>query len=160
LTWNGACQIIVIKIQLICRMEKMRSKHESTMKNTHDNTIITTSNKTTLDSHKFDIMAIWLGIVPIKLLLKRFNQAVEWKMTSKHESTMKNTWQHNHYNKPSNNTRLTQIGHQGNLCWHRAYQTIAGKNQWICRMKNDKQAWEYNEKHMTTQSLQHAINQH
>jgi hypothetical protein len=39
--------------------------------NTHANTIITTSNQTTLDSHKLDIKAIWLGIVPVKLLLER-----------------------------------------------------------------------------------------
>jgi hypothetical protein len=156
----------------------MTSKHESTMKNTHDNTIITTRNQTTPDSPKFDIKAIWLGIVPvkllpessntsvewkmtnkhestikntwhhnhynrttldllnlvsdpswlgivpIKLLCQRDNSAVEWKMTSKHESTMKNTWHHNHYNKQPNNTRLTQIQHQGNLTWNLAPQTI------------------------------------
>jgi hypothetical protein len=55
----------------------MTSKHESTMKNTHDNTIITTSNQTTLDSPKLDIMAILLGIVPVKLLPSRDNPTVE-----------------------------------------------------------------------------------
>jgi hypothetical protein len=172
------------------------------------NTIITTSNQTTPDSHKFNIKAIWFGIVPVKLFMERTNLSAEWKMTSKHESAMKNTWQHNHYNKQPNNTQLTQIGHQGNLCRNRSRQTIAEepqdscrikneskhestmKNTWqhnyynkhpnntrltqickqpnftgncahqiivvepqvICRMKNDKQSWESNEKHMTTQS--------
>jgi hypothetical protein len=79
-------------------------------------------------------------------------------MKSKHESTMINTWQHNHYNKQPNNNRLTQIGHHGNLAWNRARQTIAGEKQPSCRMKNDKQAWEYNEKNIT-QSLQQATKQ-
>jgi hypothetical protein len=55
----------------------MTSKHESTMKNTHDNTIITTSNQTMIDSHKLDSKAICVGIVPVKLLLERYNSAVE-----------------------------------------------------------------------------------
>jgi hypothetical protein len=55
----------------------MTSKHESTMKNTHDNTILTTSNQTTLDLPKFDIKAISVGIVPIKLLLEKDNTTVE-----------------------------------------------------------------------------------
>jgi hypothetical protein len=49
------------------------------------------------------------------------------------------------------NTRLTQIGQQCNLTWNCACKTIAVEPQLICRMKNDKQALEYNEKHMTTQ---------
>jgi hypothetical protein len=73
---------------------------------------------------------------------------------------MKNTWQHNHYNKQPNNTRLTQISHQPNFTWNHAGQTIYGEIQVICRMKNDKQAWEYNEKHMATKSLQQATKQH
>jgi hypothetical protein len=32
-----------------------------------------------------------VGIVPVKLFPERSNPAEEWKMTSKHESTMKNT---------------------------------------------------------------------
>jgi hypothetical protein len=130
------------------------------MKNKHDNTISTTSNQTILHSHKLDINKIWLGIVPVKLLLERYNSAVEWKMKSKHESTIKHTWQHNHYKKQPNKTRLTQIGHQGNLAWNRAHQIIVNETQRICTMKNEKQAWEYNEKHMTTQSLQQATKQH
>jgi hypothetical protein len=62
LAWNHVRQTIVGEIQVSCRI-KMTSKHESTMKNTHDNTIITTSNQTTIDSHKLDIKAIWLGMV-------------------------------------------------------------------------------------------------
>jgi hypothetical protein len=58
--------------------------------NTHNNTIITTSNQTTLDSHKFDSNAISVGIVPIKLLLPRCNESVEWRMMSKHWNKMKN----------------------------------------------------------------------
>ncbi len=95
---------------------------------------------------------------PMKLLLKSHNLSVEWKMTSKHESTMKNT-QPNHYNKQPNNTRLTQIWHQPNLTWNGARQTIVVQRQVSCRMKNDQQAWEYNEKHIT-QSLQQATKQH
>jgi hypothetical protein len=71
------------------------------------------------------------------------NDKQAWEYNEKH------TWQHNHYNKQPNNTTLTQIGHQGNLTWNRARQTIAGEIQCSWRMKNDKQAWEYNEKHMT-----------
>jgi hypothetical protein len=59
-----------------------------------------------------------------------------------------------------NSTRLTQIGHQGDLTWNRARQTISGEIQVSCRMKNDKQAREYNENHMTTQSLQQASKPH
>jgi hypothetical protein len=44
---------------------------------THDNTIINTSNQTTLDSHKFESNAISVGIVAIKLLPERPNSAVE-----------------------------------------------------------------------------------
>jgi hypothetical protein len=44
---------------------------------THDKTIITTSNQTTLDSLKLDIKAISVGIMPIKLLLARTNESVE-----------------------------------------------------------------------------------
>jgi hypothetical protein len=61
-------------------------------------------------------------------------------MTSKHESTMKNTWQHHHYNKQQNNTRLTQNGHQGNLTWNRARQIIVEEPHRSCTMKNDTQA--------------------
>jgi hypothetical protein len=62
-------------------------------------------------------------------------------MTSKHESKMKNTWQHNHYNKQPNNTQLTQFSKQPNLTGNRARQTIAVEIQLSCsRMKNDKQA--------------------
>jgi hypothetical protein len=43
--------------------------------------------------------------------------------------------------------RLTQIRHQGNLTWNGARQTIAGERQVSCRMKNDKQALEYNGNH-------------
>jgi hypothetical protein len=43
-------------------------------------------------------------------------------------------------NKQPNNTRLTQIGHHGNLTWNRARQTIFGEIQLSCRMENDKQA--------------------
>jgi hypothetical protein len=76
------------------------------------------------------------------------------------EYNVKHTWQHNHYNKQPNNTRLTQTRHHGNLTWNRARQTIYGEFQVSWRMKNDKQAWEYNEKHMTTQSLQQATKQY
>jgi hypothetical protein len=48
---------------------------------THDNTIITTSNQTTLDSPKLDSNAISVGIVPVKLLPEKYNPSVEWKMT-------------------------------------------------------------------------------
>jgi hypothetical protein len=68
-------------------------------------------------------------------------------MTSKHESTTKNT--HDNTIIPTSKqtiTRLTQIGHQGNLTWNCAHQTIAGERQVSCRMKNDKQALEYNGK--------------
>jgi hypothetical protein len=82
------------------------------------------------------------------------NDKQAWEYNEKH------TCLHNHYNKQPNNTRLTQIGHHGNLTWNRARQPIVGEPQRICRMKNDKQAWEYNEKHMTTQSLQQATKQH
>jgi hypothetical protein len=64
---------------------------------------------------------------------------------SNHEITMKNTWQDNHFNKQPNNTRLTQIGHQGNLTWNHARQTIVIEIQLSCIMKNDKQACGYNE---------------
>jgi hypothetical protein len=73
---------------------------------------------------------------------------------------MNYTWQHNHYNKQPNNTRLTQFRKQPKLTWNRACQTIAVEIQPSYRMKNDKQAWEYNEKHMATQSLQQATKQH
>jgi hypothetical protein len=39
-------------------------------------------------------------------------------------------------------------------------EIIEGEIQPSCRIKNDKQAREYNEKHMTTQSLQQATKQH
>jgi hypothetical protein len=71
------------------------SKNESTMK-THDNTIITTSNQTTL-------------------------------------------------------ARLTQYHKQPNFTGNRAHQTIYREIQVSCKMKNDMQAREYNEKKMTTQ---------
>jgi hypothetical protein len=76
--------------------------------------------------------------------------------TWQHNGTMNNSWQQNHYNKQPNNTKLTQIRHQPNFTWNRALQTIYGEIQVSCRMKNDKQAWLSNEKHMTTQSLQQA----
>jgi hypothetical protein len=47
------------------------------MKNMHDNTIITTSNQTTLDSLNLESNPSSLGIVPVKLLLQRDNQALE-----------------------------------------------------------------------------------
>jgi hypothetical protein len=58
--------------------------------------------------------------------------------------------------KQPHNTGLTQIRHHGKLTWNRALQTICREIQESCRMKNDK----YNEKHMTTQSLQQATKQH
>jgi hypothetical protein len=89
--------------------------------------------------------------MPVKLLLPRINAAVgEWKMKNDKQAweyNEKHTRQHNHYNKQPNNTRLTQIGHQGNLTWNRARQTIAEEPQPICRMQSNKQAWEYNENH-------------
>jgi hypothetical protein len=51
-------------------------KHLSTMK-THDNTIITTSNQTTIDSLNLESNPTSLGMVPVKLLLERDNPAVE-----------------------------------------------------------------------------------
>ncbi len=48
-----------------------------------------------------------------------------------------------------NNTKLTQFWKQTKLTWNRARQTIVIEIQDNCRMKNDKQAWEYNEKHIT-----------
>ncbi len=98
--------------------------------------------------------------MPVKLFNERANPAVEWKMTSNHESPMKNTWQHNHNNKQPNDTQLTQFSKQPKLTWNSAHQTIYGEIQPSCKMKNDKQAWDYNDKHMTTQSLQQATKQH
>jgi hypothetical protein len=63
---------------------------------------------------------------------------------------MKHIWQHNYYNKQPNNTRLTQIWKQPNFTWNDACQIIAEEIQQSCRIKNDKQEWEYNEMHMTT----------
>jgi hypothetical protein len=44
---------------------------------THDNTIITTSNQTTLDSLNLESNPTSLGMVPVKLLLLSSNEAVE-----------------------------------------------------------------------------------
>jgi hypothetical protein len=44
---------------------------------THDNTIITTSNQTTIDSLNLESNPTSLGMVPVKLLLERDNPAVE-----------------------------------------------------------------------------------
>jgi hypothetical protein len=50
------------------------------------------SNQTTLDSLIFVSKPTSLGTVPVKLLSQRDNIAVEArKVTSKHESTMRNT---------------------------------------------------------------------
>ncbi len=38
------------------------------------------------------------------------------------------------YNKQPNNTRQTQIGHQGNLCWNCACQIVVVESQASCRM--------------------------
>jgi hypothetical protein len=61
-------------------------------------------------------------------------------ITKKHENTMKNTIQHNHYKNQTNNTRLTQFRKQTNFSGNGARQTIVGEVQFLCRMKNDKQA--------------------
>jgi hypothetical protein len=96
----------------------------------------------------------------LEIIAEEIQQILRMNMTSNHESTMKNTWQHNHYNKQPHNARLTQIRHQGNLTWNCAHQTIVREIQHSCRIKkNDKQAREYNEKHIT-QSLQQATKQH
>jgi hypothetical protein len=57
--------------------------------------------------------------------MKNDKQALEYNI--KHMTTQS-------LQQASNNATLTQIGHQGNLTWNRARQTIKGEIQPSCRM--------------------------
>jgi hypothetical protein len=136
-------EIIAEEIQQIFRMN-MTSNHESTTKNTwQHNHYNKQPNSTRLTQIRHQGNLTWnrarqtiAGEIQPSCRMEKWQASmrVQWK----------NTWQHNHYNKQPNHTRLTQIRHHGKLTWNRALQTIPREIQVSCRMKNDKQAWEYN----------------
>ncbi len=56
-------------------------------------------------------------VIEIQVICRMKNDKQAWEYNEKHMTTQS-------YNKQPNNTRLTQIWHQGNLTWNRAHQTI------------------------------------